>query len=65
MKEKIYHIYAKNQCIYHSLSEEEFTKTWEMLHMMIELLGSEKFSKEDISFEELVVGKKEKQEGSY
>ncbi len=33
--------------------------------MMIELLGSEKFSKEDISFEELVVGKKEKQEGSY
>ena len=56
MTEKVYHIYAKDQCIYHSLSEEKFSETWEMLHRMIELLGKN-VSKEDLSYEELYVNK--------
>ncbi len=54
--EKIYHIYAKDECIYHSLSEEKFSETWEMLHKMVDLIDV-KFSKDDLSFEELSVNK--------
>lgn len=56
MTEKIYHIYAKDQCIYHSLSEEKFSDTWDMLHKMVEFLGKN-ISKEDLSFEELYMNK--------
>jgi TPP-dependent 2-oxoacid decarboxylase len=35
MTEKYFHIYAKNQCIYHSLNEEDFTKTWEMIQKFL------------------------------
>ena len=56
MTEKVYHIYANDKCIYHSLSEEKFTETWEMLHRMVELIDV-KFSKEDLSYEELVINK--------
>ena len=57
MTEKVYHIYAKDQCIYHSLSEEKFSETWEMLHRMIELLGNSEIEKEDLTYEELYVNK--------
>jgi hypothetical protein len=56
MTEKVYHVYAKGECIYHSLSEEKFTETWEMLHKMVELIDV-KFSKDDLSYEELLVNK--------
>ena len=56
MTEKVYHIYAKGECIYHSLSEEKFTETWEMLHKMVELIDV-KFSKEDLTYEELIINK--------
>ena len=56
MTEKVYHIYANGKCIYHSLSEEKFTETWEMLHRMVEIIDV-KFSKEDLTYEELVVNK--------
>jgi hypothetical protein len=50
--EKIYHIYAKGQCIYHSLSEEKFSEIWEMLHRMIDLLGVN-ISAKDLEYEEV------------
>ena len=50
--EKIYHIYAKGQCIYHSLSEEKFSEIWEMLHRMIDLLGVN-ISEKDLEYEEV------------
>ena len=56
MTEKVYHIYANGKCIYHSLSEEKFTETWEMLHRMVEIIDV-KFSKEDLTYEELVISK--------
>jgi hypothetical protein len=58
MKEykKIYHIYAKNKCVYHNLSEEKFSETWEMLHRMIDLLDVD-ISKEDLQYEMMYVNK--------
>ena len=56
MTEKIYHIYAKDQCIYHSLSEEKFSDTWDMLHKIVEFLGKN-ISKDDLSYEELCISK--------
>ena len=64
MTEKIYHIYAKKQCIYHSLSEEEFTKTWDMLHRMFDLIGID-ISEKDISYEEVEVNEKGIENPSY
>ena len=56
MTEKVYHIYAKGKCIYHSLSESKFSETWETMHKMIEFLDM-KISKEDLSYEELMINK--------
>lgn len=56
MTEKVYHIYAKGRCIYHSLSESKFSETWEMMHRMIDLLDLD-LIKEDLSYEELYVNK--------
>ena len=54
--QKIYHIYAKNRCVYHSLSEEKFSETWEMLHRMIDLLDVD-ISKQDLQYEMMYVNK--------
>jgi hypothetical protein len=54
--EKIYHIYAKDRCVYHNLSEEKFSETWEMLHRMIDVLDAD-ISKEDLQYEMLYVNK--------
>jgi hypothetical protein len=51
--EKIYHIYAKGHCIYHSLKEEEFKTTWTALNRLAELLSD----KSDLSYEELFINK--------
>jgi hypothetical protein len=48
----VYHVYVKNTCIYHNLTEEEFNKTWEMLNVMVDLLGN--YNKGDLSYECLV-----------
>ena len=55
-QEKLYHIYARGQCIYHSLSEEKFSETWDMLHRMVDLINMD-ISKEDLQYEELFVNK--------
>ena len=54
--EKIYHIYAKDRCVYHNLSEEKFSEIWEMLHRMIDLLDAD-ISKEDLQYEMMYVNK--------
>jgi hypothetical protein len=53
MPEKIYHIYARGHCIYHSLKEEEFTTTWTALNRLAELLSSPS----ELSYEELFINK--------
>jgi hypothetical protein len=59
--EKIYHVYAKGHCIYHSLKEEEFKVTWTALSRLAELVAL----KSDISYEELTVNKDVCLEASY
>ena len=49
--ENRYHIYLRNKCLYHSLSENEFKETWEMLNNFISIFGNVK--KEDLNYEEI------------
>ena len=55
-QEKLYHIYAKGQCIYHSLSEEKFSETWDMLHRMLDLLGAN-ISAKELEYEEVYLNR--------
>jgi len=55
-QEKIYHIYAKDQCLFHSLNQEEFHKTWKTLNNMIGLMKTD-YDVEDLSYEELMINK--------
>ena len=51
--EKVYHIYAKNECLYNNLSEKQFNNTWETLKGMVGLMQTD-YQLEDLSYEELV-----------
>ena len=61
MSHKIYHIYARGQCIYHSLKEEEFKTTWIALNRLSELLSNSS----ELSYEELIVNKELALNSSY
>ena len=50
--EKVYHIYAKEECLYNNLSEVQFNKTWSTLNGMVGLLHTD-YSIEDLSYEEI------------
>jgi len=62
--EKIYHIYAKNKCIYHSLREEEFKYTWNTLKNMVGIMKTE-YNENDLSYEELIISKDNVLNSSY
>ena len=49
--EKVYHIYAKEECLYNNLTKEEFNNTWETLKGMVGLMKTD-YNLEDLSFEE-------------
>ena len=55
--EKIYHIYAKDRCLFHSIKEEEFQTTWKTLTNMVGIMKTD-YSIEDLSYEELMVNRK-------
>lgn len=52
--EKIYHIYAKERCLFHSIKEEEFQTTWNTLKNMVGLMKTD-YCIDDLSYEELIV----------
>jgi hypothetical protein len=54
--EKIYHIYAKDRCLFHSIKEEEFQTTWKTLNNMVGIMKTD-YVIEDLSYEELVLNK--------
>ena len=56
MTEKVYHIYAKDRCLFHSVKEEEFITTWNTLNNMVGLMKTD-YNVEDLSYEELTVNK--------
>ena len=51
--EKVYHIYAKKECLYNNLNEEQFNNTWETLKGMVGLMKTD-YDLEDLSFEECI-----------
>jgi len=54
--EKVYHIYAKDRCLFHSMKEEEFETTWKTLNNMVGLMRTD-YTTDDLSYEELLVNK--------
>ena len=52
--EKVYHIYAKDRCLFHSLKEEEFKSTWKQLNSMVGLMKTD-YTIEDLSYEEMTL----------
>jgi hypothetical protein len=54
--EKMYHIYAKDKCLFHSLKEEEFHNTWNTLKRLVDVLDT-RYAGDDLTYEELVVNK--------
>ena len=52
--QEIYHIYAKDRCLYHNLRQDEFEETWEMLNVMVGLLKTD-YEAEDLSYEKLLL----------
>ena len=62
--EKVYHIYAKEDCLYNNLYEGQFNKTWETLKGMVGLMQTD-YQLEDLSYEELVKTPMEGHEHSY
>jgi len=50
--ETIYHIYAKDRCLYPALNEEEFEVRWAELKAMVGLMKTD-YREEDLSFEKL------------
>jgi len=54
--QKIYHIYAKDKCLMHSVKEEEFAIAWKTLNRLVGLMKTE-YSTGDLSYEEIVATK--------
>ena len=54
--EKVYHIYAKDRCLFHSIKEEDFSTTWNTLNNMVGLMKTD-YGVDDLSYEELYVNK--------
>jgi hypothetical protein len=55
-QEKIYHIYAKDKCLFHSVNEDEFEATWTTLNHMVGLMKTD-YNIEDLSYIELITNR--------
>lgn len=62
--EKVYHIYARDKCLFHSIKEDDFKATWETLNNMVGIMKTE-YTTDDLSYEELIVNKKMTLNSSY
>jgi hypothetical protein len=51
---KIYHIYAKDKCVYHSIREEEFPVIWNTIKNFVSIANTE-YNVCDLSYEELTL----------
>ena len=49
VSETVYHIYAKNTCLFHNLPHREFEEKWEMLNNMVGLMKTD-YTAEDLSY---------------
>ena len=61
--EKIYHIYLKDNCVLHSLCEENFKTSWDILNTLVGLMKTD-YTTDDLSYEVVSV-LKTREEHSY
>ena len=54
-QETVYHIYAKDRCLYNCLRESEFKEVWSNLTNMVGLMKTD-YALEDLSYEKLPAG---------
>ncbi len=52
MDETLYHIYAKDRCLYPCLREKDFTVKWAELNAMVGLMHTD-YDVDDLSYERL------------
>ena len=52
MNDITYHIYAKDQVLYHNLPKEDFEEKWELLNVMVGLLKTD-YTEQDLSYVQL------------
>lgn len=64
MPQKVFHIYAKSECLYPNLTEEEFKSTWNVLNGMVGLMKTD-YEVEDLSYEEVEQTVLEHEDASY
>jgi hypothetical protein len=62
--EKVFHIYLRNQCIIHSVREDQFESTWNGIRGMVGLMKTD-YVEDDLSYEELTMNKEFSKEASY
>ena len=63
-KVKLFHIYAKDRCLFHSIKEEDFNVTWNTLKGMVGLMQTD-YTLEDLSYEEVTVNREAQNNSSY
>tara|TARA_B100000287_G_scaffold425643_1_gene472284 strand:+ start:105 stop:326 length:222 start_codon:yes stop_codon:yes gene_type:complete len=51
----VYHIYAKDRCLYNTLTESEFEIKWAELKAMVGLMKTD-YTEDDLSYEKLPPG---------
>ena len=62
--EKVFHIYAKDKCIMHSVREDEFPTVWNTLNNLVGIMKTD-YEKGDLSYEELCMNKRVALESSH
>ena len=62
--QKVFHIYAKDRCLYHNLGLEDFKEKWEMLNVMVGLLKTD-YQEEDLDYTEVEETPTNGEEASY
>jgi hypothetical protein len=60
---KVYHIYLKDSCVLHNLTEVQFKSNWELLNNLVGIITTG-YTVEDLSYE-VVEYNPEVTEGSY
>ena len=50
--QKVFHIYAKDRCLYHNLEVNDFREKWEMLNIMVGILKTD-YQEEDLDYIEV------------
>ena len=62
--EKVFHIYAKDRCIMHSVKEDEFPTVWNTLNNLVGIMKTD-YGRDDLAYEETYVNKETALNSSY